>query len=798
MSPGAQAAFGSWSVDPKLVVALLVTALIYGRGWRVLHRISPARFPAWRAVAFLGGLLTVWIAIASPLDAFSGLLLSAHMVQHLLLLSVAPPLILLGAPFLPILRGLPRAFAHDGLGPFLTWPALQDFGRTLTHPVVCWFAAAISLCAWHVPAAFQLALASRGWHQFEHACFFGTSLLFWWPVVRPFPSRSHWPLWAIPLYLLAFDVVNTGLCALLTFSERVLYPVYETVPRLFGTTALSDQIAAGVIMWVPGSLIFLTPAVWLIATYLSPARTMIRPGASDFLNGRKRRKGRPALDQPASLEHGPGTSEFPISTSASSVSSRSNQRRSGFDLLAVPFVGRFLRSSSGRRLMQAAVLVVALVVMLDGWLGSPVSAMNLAGVLPWIYWRGLTVVALLVAGNFFCMACPFMLPRELGRRLGWATRSWPRALRSKWLAVALLALFFWAYEAFDWWDRPAWTAWLLASYFTAAFFVDTFFRKASFCKYVCPIGQFQFVSSLVSPLEVKVRDAAACASCRTHDCLRGNEQQRGCETELYLPRKVGNLDCTFCLDCVRACPHDNIGLLAAVPGAALLHDPKRAGLGRLSRRLDITALALVLVFAAFAGAAAMTAPMIAWRDRIMTELSLSSPLPVETLLFMAALILAPIITVGGSVLMSRGGGRTDAPLRESVGRFSLALVPLGTAMWAAHFVFHLLAGYGTAWPILQQIASHLGVPIFGQPDWAISGMGVSADTLLVLQTLLLDAGLLLTLYLCWRIAREIAGKPRSALGLLAPWACTALALYAIGIWIILQPMQMRGMMVSAM
>ncbi|MEO8350144.1 MAG: cytochrome c oxidase assembly protein [Chthoniobacteraceae bacterium] len=793
MSPSAQAAFGSWSVDPKLGVALLVTALIYARGWRVLHRLSPARFPDWRAFAFLGGLLTLWIAIASPLDAFSGLLLSAHMVQHLLLMSVAPPLILLGAPFLPMLRGLPRAFAHDGLGPFLTWPALQRFGRALTHPVVCWFAAAISLCAWHVPAAFQLALVSPGWHQVEHACFFGSSLLFWWPVVRPFPSRPHWPLWAIPLYLLAFDVVNTGLCALLTFSERVLYPVYETVPRLFGTTALSDQIAAGVIMWVPGSLIFLTPAVWLIAMYLSPARAMIRPEAADFLNTRNLRKGRTdtLTDQPASTEHGHVTSESPIGTSASSCS---KPHRFGFDVLAVPFVGRFLRSSSGRRFMQAALLVVALAVMVDGWFGSPVSATNLAGVLPWIYWRGLTIFALLVAGNLFCMACPFMLPRELGRRLGWATRSWPRALRSKWLAIALLALFFWAYEAFDWWDRPAWTAWLVVSYFGAAFVVDAFFRKASFCKYVCPIGQFQFVNSLISPLEVKVREPAVCASCRTHDCLRGNEQQRGCETDLYLPRKAGNLDCTFCLDCVRACPHDNIGLLAAAPGATLRQDPKRAGLGRLSRRLDIAALALVLVFAAFAGAATMAAPVMAWRVRVVAEMGLSSPVAVVTLLFVAALVLAPIITLGGSFWISRAVGSGEAPPRELLGRFSLGLVPLGGAMWAAHFLYHLLAGYGTAWPILQQVTANLGIPILGRPDWAMSGLGFSADTLLVLQTLLLDAGLLLTLYLCWRIAREIAGQSRSALGLLAPWVCTALALYSIGIWTILQPMQMRGMM----
>jgi len=208
MSPTAQAVLTSWSLDPKLAFGLIVLVLVYLRGWRVLHRVISVRFPVWRLVAFLGGLAALCIAIASPLDAFSGLLLSAHMVQHFLLMFVAPPLILLGAPLLPLLRGLPRSFVHDGLGPFLSWSVVRRFGNALTHPVVCGLAMVVSLCGWHLPAAFDLALRSPGLHKLEHACFFGTSLLFWWPVARPFPSRPHWPLWAIPLYLLAADVVK--------------------------------------------------------------------------------------------------------------------------------------------------------------------------------------------------------------------------------------------------------------------------------------------------------------------------------------------------------------------------------------------------------------------------------------------------------------------------------------------------------------------------------------------------------------------------------------------------------------
>jgi len=275
MSPSAQAILGSWSFDPKIALGIVAALILYLRGWCILHRHSPTRFPSWRLFAFVGGLAAIWLAIASPLDAFSGLLLSAHMVQHLLLMFVAPPLILLGAPFLPLLRGLPRKFARDGIGPFLTSPALRQAGSTITHPLTCWIVMALTLCAWHVPAAFDLTLRSPAWHKVEHACFLGAALLFWWPVVLPFPSRPQWPLWSVPVYLLAADLLNTAISAILAFSDHVLYPQYLAAPRLFGTTALGDQCCAGVIMWVPGSLVFLIPAALIAIQYLSPGHLSV-------------------------------------------------------------------------------------------------------------------------------------------------------------------------------------------------------------------------------------------------------------------------------------------------------------------------------------------------------------------------------------------------------------------------------------------------------------------------------------------------------------------------------------------
>jgi hypothetical protein len=253
------------------------------------------------------------------------------------------------------------------------------------------------------------------------------------------------------------------------------------------------------------------------------------------------------------------------------------------------------------------------------------------------------------------------------------------------------------------------------------------------------------------------------------------------------------LDCTFCLDCARACPHDNVGLLAVAPGIELVRDRQRSSLGRLSRRFDVAALALVLVFAAFAGAAAMSAPLLVMEQRLMLHWGMVSPLPVVTGFLLISLVLVPVTSLAIAVVAGRSMVQVATSVRELLSRFAMALVPLGAAMWAAHFLFHLLSGYAVGWPILQRAVAEWGGHFLGRPDIALSARRLGADSLLTLQTLLLGGGLSLTLYIGWRIARDYVPRPRSALRLLAPWAALAIALYLAGIWILFQPMQMRGL-----
>jgi cytochrome c oxidase assembly factor CtaG len=283
MSPIAKAVLLSWSIPAAATFALLLTAIIYLRGWWLLRRARVPFVPAWRAASFLLGLLAVSVALASPLDTFSAFLITAHMLQHMLLMMVAPPLLLLGAPLIPLVRGLPLFATREFVGPFLNWHVAQRVGRTL---ISFWMALVLMggvMFAWHTPRLYELALGSSAWHEFEHACFFVVSLVFWWPVVQPWPSQPHAPRWMVVPYLLIADVENTVLSAILVFSDRVIYPSYSAMPRLFGFPAQHDQAASGAIMWVLGSVAFLIPAVVIVVQWLSGTR---RARALDVPPGR--------------------------------------------------------------------------------------------------------------------------------------------------------------------------------------------------------------------------------------------------------------------------------------------------------------------------------------------------------------------------------------------------------------------------------------------------------------------------------------------------------------------------------
>lgn len=257
-----------WSIPVWLTLAILITATVYVRGWMAIRDTRPAQFTGLRLASFLAGLGVLWLAIGSPMDGFADALLSAHMVEHLLLMSAVPPLLLWGMPVVPLLRGLPASPRRFVLAPILRISLLRRFVRWLVTPVVAWLAMNLTFLAWHIPAAYDFALEHEIWHGVEHLCFLASSMLFWWCILRPWPASQQRRTWGILVYLVSADIVNTLLSATLAFCGRPVYAYYLDHANPFHVSPLNDQVLGAVIMWVFGSLVFLAFAI-LVALELA-------------------------------------------------------------------------------------------------------------------------------------------------------------------------------------------------------------------------------------------------------------------------------------------------------------------------------------------------------------------------------------------------------------------------------------------------------------------------------------------------------------------------------------------------
>ena len=262
-------AMESYGTHVLLTLIIFLIALVYIRGWWRLRRTSANVIATWRAGSFLLGLFFIEIAVASPIAALDHELLTAHMVQHVLLMTLAPPLIWLGAPLKPLLFGLPRQFAQGSVVPMFRSPLLKRLGRALVQPKFCWLAAAAVLVGWHIPAAFALGMQSGAWHAVEQASFLAAGLLFWWPVVQPWPSVSS-PDWSIIVYLFLATLPCDILSGFLVFCDRVIYLAYSSSPQPFGFSALADQQCAGALMWTCVTIVYLVAGTILATQLLSP------------------------------------------------------------------------------------------------------------------------------------------------------------------------------------------------------------------------------------------------------------------------------------------------------------------------------------------------------------------------------------------------------------------------------------------------------------------------------------------------------------------------------------------------
>jgi putative membrane protein len=255
----------AWRFDPGVVIPLLILGVLYARGATPTRGVKP-----WQAMCFWGGLLTLVIALISPLHPLGEVLFSAHMLQHEVLMLIAAPLLVLSRPLAPLLWGLPFAWRR-ALGRWSKTQPVQWTWRAITAPAAAWSIHAAVLWLWHAPAFFQATLTSEWIHSAQHISFFASALLFWWSLLY---ARGAGGYGAGVLYLFTTAVHTSVLGALLTFARTLWYPAYQITAPLWNLSPLEDQQIGGLIMWIPGGLVYLAAGLALFAAWLRESEAL--------------------------------------------------------------------------------------------------------------------------------------------------------------------------------------------------------------------------------------------------------------------------------------------------------------------------------------------------------------------------------------------------------------------------------------------------------------------------------------------------------------------------------------------
>lgn len=272
MHPLVAALFSAWEWRPLLIFVLLAFGVFYTRGWWTLRQKRSRLATKGRLASYLGGLAALALSLLSPIDWLGGQLFFMHMIQHLLSIMVAAPLLWLGNPFPIALWGVPKRARRPLSALFTTRSIFRRSLTAITKPGISWLLFVVILLGWHEPSAYNLALR-RGWvHDIEHIMFFGAAMLYWWHVTGAAPHlHPRMPIWMSMGFLLATIPPNMLTGVMIAFSETVVYTYYESIPRVWGVSVMQDQQLGGAIMWIPGSMMYLVAALVVMAIGLSRA-----------------------------------------------------------------------------------------------------------------------------------------------------------------------------------------------------------------------------------------------------------------------------------------------------------------------------------------------------------------------------------------------------------------------------------------------------------------------------------------------------------------------------------------------
>jgi putative membrane protein len=265
ISPGNWQSAWSWQLG--IVVPLLVMAVLYGAGsWRLRKRNSHrSTINRWHIASFWTGWLFLVLALDSPLHRLGEVLFSAHMTQHEILMVVAAPLIVFSKPLIASLFAIPESY-RVRLGSVSKTPAFANVWAWLTGALTVWLIHGLTIWIWHIPALYQATLDNEFIHALQHLCFFGTALLFWWTLIHGRYGRLGYGVAFIYVFTTALHTSILG--ALMTFTQRVWYPLYDGRTGPWHLSPLEDQQLGGLIMWIPSGIVFLIVGLAMFAAWL--------------------------------------------------------------------------------------------------------------------------------------------------------------------------------------------------------------------------------------------------------------------------------------------------------------------------------------------------------------------------------------------------------------------------------------------------------------------------------------------------------------------------------------------------
>lgn len=269
-----------WSDDLPVFLSLLIALLIYNHGLAKLwSRIGFGRgVNYWRVVAFGAALFSIFVALMSPLEALSHVLFSAHMLQHILLIFVAAPLLVVSGFQVTFLNALPHDWQHRIAGTWQSARMLPALWRFISQPIMAWVIGVSVVWAWHIPVLYQAALGNDFIHTSEHLMFLLASMLFWWPLLKP-GQQKYMTYGGHVFYLFLATLQGTLLGALLIFTARPWYTAYSATAPLWHLTPLQDQQLAGLVMWIPAGMEYLFTALGFFVAWLNALekRNPIKP-----------------------------------------------------------------------------------------------------------------------------------------------------------------------------------------------------------------------------------------------------------------------------------------------------------------------------------------------------------------------------------------------------------------------------------------------------------------------------------------------------------------------------------------